>query len=323
MVSQGGMGQAGQPQGSPMFSAGQPQAQGSRASPPHPAQLPNQPGTQGLPAGRRPMNFSQLRDRAMRVQAYITQQEDLAMSLNTQRPGMDPNLFMSKMQILAGEVRDKKELLSKLTAAMSVAGALEQQQHQGPKPGMGSSPVLQHQQLGPSGQAQPAWMAQRGTAQAEGLQMAHTALPSRGPSQPHNMQTNPQIHSASLMQQNGMGVPQRPGSTMAPGQLPDQAVHFMQQQQRNNKRNSTTLGEESESSPPERKRPRRSPRLSADQGPTMHPMGYPQQPRQGGPAGPQYVPNGLMGPGAAPNMNGYPRAGIQDTTDQAMMDMRQ
>ncbi|KZP27348.1 hypothetical protein FIBSPDRAFT_928183 [Athelia psychrophila] len=232
MAQQGGMGQAGQPQGSPMFSAGQLQAEGSRASPPHPAQLPNQPGAQGLPAGRRPMNFGELRDRAMQIQAYITQQENLAMSLNTQRQGMDPNLFMSKMQTLAGEVRNKKELLSKLTAAMSAAGAqAQQQQHQGPNPGMGSSPAPQHQQLGPSGQAQPAWMAQHGTAQAQGLQMARAALPSRGPSQPQNMQTSPQTHSASLMQQNGMGVPQRPGSTMAPGQLPNQAAQFMQQQQ--------------------------------------------------------------------------------------------
>ncbi|KAF7970493.1 hypothetical protein HWV62_23803 [Athelia sp. TMB] len=131
---------------------------------------------------------------------------------------------MSKMQALATGVRQKKELLQKLLAAMAQAA---QQQGAGPSPGMGSSPAPQHQQVGPS-QGQTAWTAQHGTAQAQVLQMARAALPSRGPSQPQNLQPSPQIHAAAQLQQNDMGVPRRPGSTMAPGQLPNQAAQFMQ-----------------------------------------------------------------------------------------------
>ncbi|KAF7964453.1 hypothetical protein HWV62_7575, partial [Athelia sp. TMB] len=213
-------GQAGPSQGNPMFSPGQQSPDTRQASPPHPAQG-------GLPAGRRAMNYTELKERASQIQAYIARQEAQAMNLNANRGGIEQHLFMSKMQALATEVRQKKELLQKLLAAMAQAA---QQQGAGPSPGMGSSPAPQHQQVGPS-QGQPAWMAQHGTAQAQGLQMARAALPSRGPSQPQNLQPSPQIHAAAQLQQNGMGVPQRPGSTMAPGQLPNQAAQFMQQQQ--------------------------------------------------------------------------------------------
>jgi hypothetical protein len=49
-------------------------------------------------------------------------------------------------------------------------------------------------------------------------------LPARGPSQPPNLQSSPQLHPSSQMQQNNM-APQRPGSTPhqhMTGRLPNQ-----------------------------------------------------------------------------------------------------
>ncbi|KAF7973288.1 hypothetical protein HWV62_15663 [Athelia sp. TMB] len=181
----------------------------------HPPFLGDYGGSQRIP------------ERASQIQAYIARQEAQAMNLNANRGGIEQHLFMSKMQALATEVRHKKELLQKLLAAMAQAA---QQQGAGPSPGMVSSPAPQHQQVGLS-QGQPALMAQHGTAQAQGLQMARAALPSPGPSQPQNLQPSPQIHAAAQSQKNGMDVPQRPGSTIAPRQLPNQAAQFMQQQQ--------------------------------------------------------------------------------------------
>ena len=74
---------------------------------------------QGVPAGRRPMTFLELKDRATQIQAFITKQEAMAMSLNANRASVDPPTFMTQMQSLAADVRAKRELLSKVVLAMN------------------------------------------------------------------------------------------------------------------------------------------------------------------------------------------------------------
>lgn len=88
---------------------------------------------------------------------------------------------------------------------------------------MGPSPMPQHQPAGPNG-SPSAWLSPTGSAQSQGFMRGMPQLPSRGPSQPQNIQSGPQALQPSPMQQNNMG-PQRPGSTtrqLPPGQLPTQ-----------------------------------------------------------------------------------------------------
>ena len=101
----------------------------NRASPPHPSSqppgsMPNQQGGmqangQAVPPGRRPMTFLELRDRATQIQAYIAKQETAAMALSNNRGSVEQGSFMTQMQALAADVRNKKELLSKLAQAMN------------------------------------------------------------------------------------------------------------------------------------------------------------------------------------------------------------
>jgi hypothetical protein len=103
----------------------------NRASPPRPSSqtpgsMPNQQGGmqangQGMPPGRRPMTFHELRERASQIQAYIAKQESAAMNLNTNRASVEQGSFLAQMQALAADVRGKKELLAKLVQAMNQA----------------------------------------------------------------------------------------------------------------------------------------------------------------------------------------------------------
>lgn len=72
----------------------------------------------------------------------------------------------------------------------------------------------QHQQpSGSSAQNPAAWLSQPGSAQSQGFQMRGAPqLPARGPSQPQNLQSSPQLHPPGQLPQNGL-APQRPGST--------------------------------------------------------------------------------------------------------------
>lgn len=91
---------------------------------------------------------------------------------------------------------------------------------------MGTSPVPQHPQAGPSGQTQAPWM-QPGLSPAQTFQIRNGGgpqLPARGPSQPQNIQSSPLIHPAGAQPNLG---PQRPGSTshqVLSGQLPNQTT---------------------------------------------------------------------------------------------------
>ena len=130
---QGGMnGQPGQnQQGQTMIfsSPVMPASDMNRTSPPHPtsqtpASMPIQqgglqPNGQAMPAGRRPMTLNELKDRAAQIQAFIAKQEATAMSLNSNRASVEPATFMAQMQGLAADVKNKKELLSKVLQAMN------------------------------------------------------------------------------------------------------------------------------------------------------------------------------------------------------------
>lgn len=95
---------------------------------------------------------------------------------------------------------------------------------------MGPSPMPQHQPAGPNG-SPSAWLSPTGSAQSQGFMRGMPQLPSRGPSQPQNIQSGPQALQPSPMQQNNMG-PQRPGPTtrqFPPGQLPTQISSLQMQ----------------------------------------------------------------------------------------------
>jgi len=133
--------QSGQNQGQPLFGS-QPATDANRGSPPHPAQIPGPAqvsNAQNLPAGRRPMTYTELRERAATLQAFIAKQESMAMTLSNNRALVDHTTFMNRMQQLAAEVRGKKELLAKVTQAMNAVGPQGQGQNsngsQGGNPG--------------------------------------------------------------------------------------------------------------------------------------------------------------------------------------------
>lgn len=127
---QGGLnGQNQQPQQGLFSSPSMQPSEAHRGSPPHPtSQTPGsmptpqggmQQNGQGMPAGRRPMTFNELRDRATAIQEFIRKQETAAMNLNNQRSSIEPANFMAQMQTLAAEVREKKALLQKVVQAMN------------------------------------------------------------------------------------------------------------------------------------------------------------------------------------------------------------
>jgi hypothetical protein len=91
-------------------------------------------------------------------------------------------------------------------------------------------PGQQHQQAGPSGQNQPGWIGQQGSASSQGVSpMTHGGppLPAR-PAQ--NIQPSPQHHPPGQWQQNNLG-PQRPGSTQhMTGQITNQISPSMSNQ---------------------------------------------------------------------------------------------
>ena len=126
---QGGMNSQNQ-QGQPtLFSSPAMQTSDTnRSSPPHSSSqtsgsMPNQQVSmqtngQGMPPGRRPMTLVELRDRASQIQAFIAKQEAAAMNLNHNRASLEQAAFLTQMQVLANDVRSKKELLSKILQAM-------------------------------------------------------------------------------------------------------------------------------------------------------------------------------------------------------------
>ena len=98
-------------------------AEGIRRSPSHPAHQPgnqsvNPPGPTGIPPGRRPMTFPELRDRAMQLQTAVNQRESAMVQLSNQRAGMSDVEYMRLMQTWSSEVKQHKEILGKLVEAM-------------------------------------------------------------------------------------------------------------------------------------------------------------------------------------------------------------
>jgi hypothetical protein len=140
MNNQSGQSQSSQPD---LFSSpSMPAADGMHSSPSHssshtPGPMGNQQASsvqqngQGLPAGRRHMNFQELRERAQQIQALITQQEQTAIQLSNQRAGVSDADFILKMRALTSDIKNRKELLSRVISAMSASAP----NLNGPSPG--------------------------------------------------------------------------------------------------------------------------------------------------------------------------------------------
>lgn len=105
-------------------------SEGIRTSPSHSASQPPpvvmgtqhppmQQNAQGVPTGRRPMTFQELRERAQNLQAVIAQQEQLVMQISNRRAGTPDSVFIPKMQNLTNEIKTRKEYLHKILQAMS------------------------------------------------------------------------------------------------------------------------------------------------------------------------------------------------------------
>lgn len=120
-------GQPGQNQGQPLFGS-QPATDVNRGSPPHPAQLPGtvshpqgamQSNPQGLPAGRRPMTYLELRDRATQLRSVIAKHESMAAALSQSRASIEQGVFLNRMALLGAEIKTRRDLLTKVVQAMN------------------------------------------------------------------------------------------------------------------------------------------------------------------------------------------------------------
>ena len=101
-------------------------AEGIRRSPSHSShqqgtvgnQSLNPPGPTGIPPGRRPMTFPELRDRAMQMQTAVAQRESAMLQLSNQRAGMSDAEYMRLMQTWSSEIKQHKDMLGKFVEAM-------------------------------------------------------------------------------------------------------------------------------------------------------------------------------------------------------------
>ena len=79
-----------------------------------------QPNMQGMPAGRRPMTYNELKERHSQIKEVLGQLEGAATQLSGQRNSMPESVFMPKMQMILKEIQTKREYLAKVTQAMQM-----------------------------------------------------------------------------------------------------------------------------------------------------------------------------------------------------------
>jgi hypothetical protein len=117
----------GQSQGDMFSSPAISSAEGARNSPLHsasqaPVGMSTQPqppqNPQGAPLARRNLTFPELRERVQQVQFLIVQQENAMLQLQNQRAAIPDAVFNNKMQIMANELKARKEFRAKLMSAM-------------------------------------------------------------------------------------------------------------------------------------------------------------------------------------------------------------
>jgi hypothetical protein len=215
-----------------------------RPSPSHPTPLPSghignqqsmQPNNQGMPAGRRHMTFGELKERATALRAMINNQENAILQFTSQRAGLPDAEFMTKMQSLKADLKNKRDYLNK------VVHAITQMAPNGMPPTVGNLgtlyefSILLHLQLltiiqfrnamgtpsaqqqgGPmqGSQSQPQWGSQPGPSQQPPFRNPQMGGAPHSQSQPQNIRSSPShLHAQAnnLMSQNA--VPPRSGPT--------------------------------------------------------------------------------------------------------------